>query len=562
MGNLLKSIHAAYRCILLPFSFIALLLLWGTSPLPAAADSPWQNEEDEYDVNDDSNVNVIDAAILIDEYFSRWWYSLDDEPEGSVWYDFDVSGNRDFDVWDVIRFIIDRAVYPSISFNGDIPFKFKNGKLEIKPDWAAKFETEKRYQFSLIDKKTNRIRSIYFKLHQDGSQEISTDLRRPLFRMGTEYVWGVAEATPPLEISGYSLSHHGWYTHGNGDNAGSCSTCNGLEVTICGTEDDDEIVGTEGDDVIDGLGGFNVIDGKGGNDTICNATSFDNNASAFDLLDTNQDQQISREEIRAAIHLFTLHQGLSSQDVYFPGDLDLNQDNQIDTEDILALNETVNILEPSNAIAKAYILFSGEDKILTTSEFWVGFNIFAVSFGKSRGENGFDERVDFDDSGRIDFGDLSYLAVIYDQTELFAPDLEPAQRAVFNLTGSLHGQISPAQLGAAYKQLGRSFGSGIFEANYVPELDFDVSLTIDFRDLAALIDAAYDISILRAYAVFDTDSNFKILSSEFWYSFSLFASVFGTTQGMPRYDYRMDFDQSGVINFGDFGALNVLYGMM
>jgi mannosyltransferase len=45
--------------------------------------------------------------------------------------------------------------------------------------------------------------------------------------------------------------------------------CQGLRVTIVGTDGDDQITGTEGDDVIHGLGGNDTINSLGGNDTIC-----------------------------------------------------------------------------------------------------------------------------------------------------------------------------------------------------------------------------------------------------------------------------------------------------
>lgn len=51
--------------------------------------------------------------------------------------------------------------------------------------------------------------------------------------------------------------------------------CQGLLVTILGTDSADTIVGTSGDDVIDGLAGPDVIDGAGGDDTICGGTGAD-----------------------------------------------------------------------------------------------------------------------------------------------------------------------------------------------------------------------------------------------------------------------------------------------
>ena len=46
-------------------------------------------------------------------------------------------------------------------------------------------------------------------------------------------------------------------------------TCNGLNVTILGTNGPDLITGTLKPDIIHGLGGNDFIDGSGGNDTIC-----------------------------------------------------------------------------------------------------------------------------------------------------------------------------------------------------------------------------------------------------------------------------------------------------
>ena len=46
-------------------------------------------------------------------------------------------------------------------------------------------------------------------------------------------------------------------------------TCNGLDVTILGTNGPDTITGTERPDVIHGLAGNDTIDGRGGDDTIC-----------------------------------------------------------------------------------------------------------------------------------------------------------------------------------------------------------------------------------------------------------------------------------------------------
>jgi hypothetical protein len=49
----------------------------------------------------------------------------------------------------------------------------------------------------------------------------------------------------------------------------SAPTCNGLEATIVGSDDDNIIEGTPEDDVIVGLDGNDVIYGGSGNDTIC-----------------------------------------------------------------------------------------------------------------------------------------------------------------------------------------------------------------------------------------------------------------------------------------------------
>ena len=46
-------------------------------------------------------------------------------------------------------------------------------------------------------------------------------------------------------------------------------TCNGLPVTIQGTDDGETLVGTPGNDVIDGQGGNDVLRGRGGNDVLC-----------------------------------------------------------------------------------------------------------------------------------------------------------------------------------------------------------------------------------------------------------------------------------------------------
>ena len=46
-------------------------------------------------------------------------------------------------------------------------------------------------------------------------------------------------------------------------------TCNGLPVTIQGTDQSETLIGTPGKDVIDGQGGNDVIRGLGGNDVLC-----------------------------------------------------------------------------------------------------------------------------------------------------------------------------------------------------------------------------------------------------------------------------------------------------
>lgn len=53
------------------------------------------------------------------------------------------------------------------------------------------------------------------------------------------------------------------------------TTCDGLPVTISGTEAGEIITGTEGDDVIAGLGGNDTIIGLTGNDRICAGTGDD-----------------------------------------------------------------------------------------------------------------------------------------------------------------------------------------------------------------------------------------------------------------------------------------------
>ena len=46
-------------------------------------------------------------------------------------------------------------------------------------------------------------------------------------------------------------------------------TCNGLSVTIQGTDNGETLNGTSGNDVIDGQGGNDVLRGEGGNDVLC-----------------------------------------------------------------------------------------------------------------------------------------------------------------------------------------------------------------------------------------------------------------------------------------------------
>ena len=46
-------------------------------------------------------------------------------------------------------------------------------------------------------------------------------------------------------------------------------TCNGLPVTIQGTDNGETLIGTSGNDVIDGQAGNDVIRGRGGNDVLC-----------------------------------------------------------------------------------------------------------------------------------------------------------------------------------------------------------------------------------------------------------------------------------------------------
>ncbi|MGH7345762.1 MAG: hypothetical protein ACREK4_12680, partial [Candidatus Rokuibacteriota bacterium] len=46
-------------------------------------------------------------------------------------------------------------------------------------------------------------------------------------------------------------------------------TCNGLPVTIQGSDDSETLDGTSGNDVIDGQGGNDVLRGRGGNDVLC-----------------------------------------------------------------------------------------------------------------------------------------------------------------------------------------------------------------------------------------------------------------------------------------------------
>jgi Ca2+-binding RTX toxin-like protein len=46
-------------------------------------------------------------------------------------------------------------------------------------------------------------------------------------------------------------------------------TCNGLPITIQGTDASETLIGTPGNDVIDGQGGNDVIRGRGGNDVLC-----------------------------------------------------------------------------------------------------------------------------------------------------------------------------------------------------------------------------------------------------------------------------------------------------
>jgi Ca2+-binding RTX toxin-like protein len=52
-------------------------------------------------------------------------------------------------------------------------------------------------------------------------------------------------------------------------------TCNGLTVTIAGTDGGETITGTSDPDVIQGLGGNDVIRGNGGNDIICGGSGND-----------------------------------------------------------------------------------------------------------------------------------------------------------------------------------------------------------------------------------------------------------------------------------------------
>ncbi len=57
--------------------------------------------------------------------------------------------------------------------------------------------------------------------------------------------------------------------------AGYVTSCDGLVITILGTDGADTIVGTSGNDVIAGSDGDDVIDGGGGNDVICGGDGAD-----------------------------------------------------------------------------------------------------------------------------------------------------------------------------------------------------------------------------------------------------------------------------------------------
>ena len=80
---------------------------------------------------------------------------------------------------------------------------------------------------------------------------------------GASYVvFGEPPSSPPATTATTA-------TAATATTATTARTCNGLPVTIQGTDNGETLIGTPGNDVIDGQGGNDVIRGRGGNDVLC-----------------------------------------------------------------------------------------------------------------------------------------------------------------------------------------------------------------------------------------------------------------------------------------------------
>lgn len=115
-----------------------------------------------------------------------------------------------------------------------------------------------------------------------------------------------------------------------------------------------------------------------------------------------------------------------------------------------------------------------------------GWQEFGSTFGKSKGQEGYDARYDFNGDGKVDIGDFSYLAVVCDNLD---QDAELIFKAYKTIDKDGDSKISGKEAIQGWQEFNKTFGKSRGQDSYDARYDFNGDGKVDFGDFSYLTDA-------------------------------------------------------------------------
>lgn len=195
-------------------------------------------------------------------------------------------------------------------------------------------------------------------------------------------------------------------------------------------------------------------------------------SGAFSVVDTNRDGTLTAEELTAALRRLTAAWGKKTGEAGFDTPLDFDQSGVIsgnDLDEILRLVSSMST--PEQRRLKAFqTIDQNQDYTLTAAEMINALRGFRAALGKKEGDEGFDPKYDFNNSGGVAVNDLAFIRELRPQLA----ELEQRQLRAFEAIDKIIDQTNDYTLTAAEWQAGSAeFTSLLNQGQYKEAYDLN-----------------------------------------------------------------------------------------